>query len=173
MAGRSPGYAQHGLEGTVPEYVICHLVEEGSGGIKGDARSRHFDHTDVTFTVPDCHRVCQADPKTVQNVLKHIGFAMVMFALAEPVPEQLRGDPNLPGRDALLKIQLVPQGEVEPEKVFYMVGNSMVAVADDPADITADLELPDDLNGIADQGNGFHNVDKLRKAPPLEQPRDL
>ena len=74
MAGLSPYHAQYRLEGGVAEHIICHLVEPGGGRIEGNARSRHFDHAEVVFAVPDCHGVCQADTEAVQNVLKHIGF---------------------------------------------------------------------------------------------------
>ena len=85
MAGLSPRHAQYGLKGSVAEYVVCHLVQDRGCGIEGNPGSRHFDHADITFAVPDCHGVCQADAKTMQNVLKHIGFAVVMLALAKPV----------------------------------------------------------------------------------------
>ena len=83
MAGLSANHAKNGLKGGIPEYVICHLIEDRRCGIEGNTRSRHFDHADVVFTVPYCHRVCQTDAETMQNVLKHIGFTVVVLALAE------------------------------------------------------------------------------------------
>ena len=135
----SPGYGEDRPERCVTEHIICHLVEDGGGGIERNAGSRHFDHTDIAFAIADCHGVCQADAKPVQNILKHIGFAVVVVALAEPVLEKLGGDADLSGGYAFLEFELITECKVEPEKILDMVGNSMIAIADDTADITAKL----------------------------------
>ena len=72
MAGLSPRHAKHWLKGGVAKHVICHLVEDGRDRVERDARSRHFDHTNIVFPVANCHRVCQTYAKTMENVLKHI-----------------------------------------------------------------------------------------------------
>ena len=64
---------------------------------------------------------------------------MVMVTLAEPVLQQLAGDLDLARGHALPELQLIAQGKIEAQQVLDMVGDGMIAVADDPADIAPDL----------------------------------
>ena len=76
---------EDGLEGVATEHVVRHLVNPWGYRIEGNACSRHFDHTYIVFAIPDCHGICHTDTKTVEDVLEHVGFAMVVFALAKPI----------------------------------------------------------------------------------------
>ena len=64
-AGGSPNNAQYRLQGGGAEGIVCHLIEARGRGIEGNARSRHFDHTNVVFAISYCHGVGQADAETV------------------------------------------------------------------------------------------------------------
>ena len=48
-----------------------------------------------------------------------------------------------------------------------MVGDSMIAVADDPTDIAPDLELADHLYRVPDQRDRLNDIDQFGKGAPL------
>src|SRR6186713_683100 len=98
---------------------------------------------------------------------------MVMLALAELIFQELGRDPDLTCRDAFLKFQLVTKGKIQAQKVFYVVSDRMIAVADDPADIPSYLQLPDHLHCIPDKGDGFHHMDHLSKGPAFQKSSNL
>ena len=65
LSGGLSDHFEDRFQGISPEDVIGHLIYVRRGGIKADACTRHFDHADVVLPISDCHRICQADAKTV------------------------------------------------------------------------------------------------------------
>ena len=63
--GALSDHFQDRFQGIPPENIIGHLIYVRRNGIKADSRTRHFDHADVVLPISDCHRICQADAKTV------------------------------------------------------------------------------------------------------------
>src|ERR1700744_3918787 len=98
---------------------------------------------------------------------------MVVLALAETVPEHLGGGLHFSGGHAFLEFQFISEGEIEAEQVPDVIGNGMIAIADDTANISPDLQLPDGMHGIPDKGNGFHNMDQFSKSPAFQEAGDL
>src|SRR5258708_17465473 len=94
---------------------------------------------------------------------------MIMLTLTEFVLQQLGRYFQLIRSNAFLELQFISQGKIQPQEIFDVIGDRMVTVADNPAHIPPDLQFPDDLYRISDQGNRLHYMDQLRKSPALQQ----
>ena len=86
-------------------------------------------------------RYPRSAPGRTYKLRSHVsaGFAVIVLTLAEFVLQELGRDLDFPRGDAFLEFQLISKGKVQSKQVFDMVGDGMIAVADDAADISPDL----------------------------------